>query len=101
MAETESRRRGVSYRPGAKAINPSTVLGMLDAGVGITVLPRSMAQHNALTPRVALPIAGPPLKRRYGILAAERREMSAAARSFCAVLKAEPFLKQAGPAVRR
>jgi DNA-binding transcriptional LysR family regulator len=97
VVKAESRQAGLAYRPGAKALSLPTLLGMLDAGVGITILPRSMAQHNAATPRVVLPIAGHKLTRRYGLLTPERRRMSEAARRFCAFLRAEPLL---GPPVR-
>jgi DNA-binding transcriptional LysR family regulator len=66
---------------------------MLDAGAGITILPRSMAQLNAATPRVVLPIAGHDLKRRYGVLTPQRRETGAAARRFAAFLKSQPLLE--------
>lgn len=73
----------------AQALNLNTLLGMLDAGNGITLLPRSMAQVNAPRPRAALALTGMPLRRKVGLILASQAALSAAARSFQAHARVE------------
>ncbi|MGE4241788.1 MAG: LysR family transcriptional regulator [Ramlibacter sp.] len=75
-------RQGLQFRPMATATNLTTLLGLLDAGRGVVLLPRCMAQHNALRPRVVVPLADCDLVRNYGIFSVRGRELSPAARSF-------------------
>jgi DNA-binding transcriptional LysR family regulator len=82
-------RQGLRFRPAVKAGNLPTLLGMLDAGNGITLLPRSMAQHNATVPRSVVPILDTDLTRCYGIVIPKAKEMSPALISFCAYLQSE------------
>jgi DNA-binding transcriptional LysR family regulator len=88
-------RQGLQFRPMATATNLATLLGLLDAGRGVVLLARSMAQHNAVRPRVVVPLADCDLVRNYGILSSRARELSPAARSFVEFVK-EEFGKRTG-----
>lgn len=78
----EYERLGLQFRPAATAVNLTTLLGMLDAGRGITLLPRSMAQHNASQPRSVIAVVEGNLHRQYGIFVPRGVESSLASRSF-------------------
>lgn len=84
----EYAKRGVSFQP-LDAANVGTLLGMIDAGMGITFLPRALVQSHARRSRVALRVADVELSRRYGIVTLRRRSLSATAESFCRHLRAE------------
>ena len=84
----EYARRGMSFKP-VDAANLATLLGMVDAGMGITFLPRAMAQSNARRNRVALRLADVELARRYGIVTARKASLGPAAQSFCRYLSQE------------
>lgn len=90
----EYSKRGVDFHP-LDAANLATLLGMLDAGLGITFLPRAMVRSNIRRSRVALRIADVQLSRRYGIVTSRRASLSAAAESFCHYLRDE-FEKHLG-----
>ena len=87
--DQECARREMSFKPLLEASNLNTLLGMLDAGIGITFLPRSMAQANAKTTRATLRVTDVKLTRRYGIAVSRKSSLSAAAQSFCAYLREE------------
>jgi len=85
----EYERQGQRFRPAATALNLTTLLGMLDAGLGITFSPRLMAQYNAKQARVVVPVQGSELHRLYGIFVPLTTELTAAARGFFDFLHAE------------
>ncbi|SAL76149.1 LysR family transcriptional regulator [Caballeronia telluris] len=78
----EFAKRGLSLRPMHQAANLSTLLGMVDAGLGATFLPRSMAQRYARDHRATLQVTDVNLLRSFGILRSRDAELSAAALSF-------------------
>jgi len=82
-------QQGLQFRPATTATNLSTLLGLLDAGRGVVLLPRCMAQHNASQPRAVVPLADCELVRNYGVMSLRRNELGAAARSFMQFLIAE------------
>ncbi|SAK86599.1 LysR family transcriptional regulator [Caballeronia pedi] len=84
----EFAKRGLTLRPMHHAANLSTLLGMVDAGLGATFLPRSMAQRYARDTRATLQVADVSLSRRFGILRARDADLSAAALSFVRHLQA-------------
>ncbi|HYI87497.1 MAG TPA: LysR family transcriptional regulator [Burkholderiales bacterium] len=92
----EYRRRNVDFHPLAAA-NLATLLGMLDADMGITFLPRAMVRSNSRRSRVALRLADIELSRRYGIVTLRKTRLCAAAQSFCHYLQDE-FEKNLGAA---
>jgi DNA-binding transcriptional LysR family regulator len=81
-------QHGLSLRPMHQASNLSTLLGMVDAGVGATFLPRSMAQRYARDTRATLRVTDVKLMRSFGILRSRDAELSAAALSFVRHLQA-------------
>lgn len=87
--DQECARRNISFKPLIAASNLTTLLGMLDAGIGITFLPKSMAQANAKSTRATLRVTDVKLTRRYGIAVSRKSSLSSAAQSFCAYLRAE------------
>ncbi len=84
----ELAKRGLSLRPMHEAANLSTLLGMVDAGLGATFLPRSMAQRYARDVRATLRVADVSLMRSFGILRARDGDLSAAAMRFVRHLQA-------------
>lgn len=75
-------QHGLTLRPMHQAANLSTLLGMVDAGLGATFLPRSMAQRYARDTRATLRVTDVRLMRSFGILRSRNAELSAAAQSF-------------------
>jgi len=94
---SEFERHGLQFRPAATAANLTTLLGMLDAGRGVALLPRGMAQHNAGQPRIVVKLSNCDLFRNYGILEPRSGELSSAARSFVDFLRTD--CAKIGPAV--
>jgi DNA-binding transcriptional LysR family regulator len=84
----EFGKRGLSLRPMHQAANLSTLLGMVDAGLGATFLPRSMAQRYARDTRATLRLADVKLMRSFGILRSRDADLSAAGLSFVRHLQA-------------
>jgi DNA-binding transcriptional LysR family regulator len=82
----EFTRQGLRFAPAVSAANLTTVLGMLDAGSGIALLPRAMAQHNAREGRAVIPLSGTSLARRFGVAVPRSSELTTAASSFIAFL---------------
>jgi DNA-binding transcriptional LysR family regulator len=87
--DQECARRAISFKPLMAASNLTTLLGMLDAGIAITFLPKSMAQANAKTTRATVRVTDVKLTRRYGIAVSQKSCLSSAAQSFCDYLRAE------------
>jgi DNA-binding transcriptional LysR family regulator len=84
-------QRGLHFKP-HDAANVATLLGKVDAGMGITFLPRLLVQSHAKRSRVALRVADVGLSRRYGIVIPRKSHLSTAAQSFCDYLR-EAFEK--------
>lgn len=82
-------QHGLQFKPAVTAANLTTVMGMLDAGRGVALLPAGMAQHNAQRPRIVVPLADCELYRDYGIFTPRHRELNAAARSFVDFLQVD------------
>jgi len=87
------KQHGLVMHPTREVINLSTLLGLVDAGLGATVLPRSMAQRYAIDTRSTLEIEGIHLTRRFGILRNRNIESTPAAASFM------KFLQESFPSV--
>lgn len=80
-------QRGMALRPAQEVVNLNTLLGLVDAGLGATVLPQSMAQRYAKDTRATLRIVDVPLRRRFGILRARNAMLTPAAASFVRFLR--------------
>ena len=87
--EQECRTRNLPVKSLNEATQLNTLLGMIDAGNGITFLPRSMAQINAKQTRAILHVTDVRLTRRYGIVMPKKGEPSSAAQSFISYLHQE------------
>lgn len=79
--------QGLSFSPSLVVTNLQTIIGMLDAGAGLTVLPRVMAVHGQPQPRHFLTIEGIDLRRRYGILTRRDGGQNPVVRGFCDFLR--------------
>jgi DNA-binding transcriptional LysR family regulator len=76
------KTRGLGPMTFRTVANVNTLLGMLDAGMGITLLPRTMAQRGDAANRTVIDVAGIDLRRTFGIVLACNAELSTAADSF-------------------
>jgi DNA-binding transcriptional LysR family regulator len=84
--EDEYAARGAAFNPATIATLP-TLLGMIDAGNGITLLPRSMAQNHGRKSRVVVAVSDLHASRRYGSLVPRKANLNAAAQNFQAYLR--------------
>jgi DNA-binding transcriptional LysR family regulator len=82
VIEEEGKKRNLPIQSLREASQLNTLLGMLDAGNGITFLPKSMAQANAKHKRPTLRVTDVALARRYGIVVRKKQEISSATQSF-------------------
>ena len=82
VIEEEGKKRNLPIQSLREASQLNTLLGMLDAGSGITFLPKSMAQANAKHKRPTLRVTDVALARRYGIVVRKKQKISSAAQSF-------------------
>lgn len=87
--EEECRKRNLSIKSINDATQLSTLLGMIDAGNGITFLPRSMAQAYTKRTRATLRVTDVNLTRQYGIVIPKKGGLSSAAQSFIRFLHQE------------
>lgn len=81
----QMKTHGLSLARARSVANLNTLLGMLDAGLGMTLLPRAMGRRNAAYRIVE--IEGVVLQRRYGIATPHKARLSTAAQSFCKFLQ--------------
>lgn len=84
----EYRNRGLRFAP-MELSSPNTLLGMIDAGNGVSFLPKSMVHDGGKRKRVTLRVADLQLARRYGIVTCRKKNLSTAAQSFCDFLGQE------------
>ena len=74
--------------PSCKAVgNLNTLLGMIDAGLGLTLLPRVMARRSIKIGHTVIELDGLPLRRTFGIVLPRDAELSTSASSFCRFLR--------------
>lgn len=83
----EMKRHGLVLPPSRSVANLNTLLGLLEAGLGITLLPRSVGRRNEGQRHVIVEIEGLALQRKYGIALPQKARQSTAAQSFCKFLK--------------
>lgn len=83
----EFRKRGADFTPQAIIATLPVLLGMIDAGNGITFLPRSMAQNNARRSRTTVLVEDLDASRRYGSVVGSKAELNAAAQNFRSYLR--------------
>ena len=80
--------RGLSLPPSKVVANLNTLLGMLDAGMGVTLLPRSMVNRRIMEKHTLVEIDGIDLTRRFGIVLSPRAQLGTAGQSFFSFLQA-------------
>jgi DNA-binding transcriptional LysR family regulator len=81
-------QRGLSLGPIQHATNVGTVLGLVDAGLGATILPKYMAQRALLDTRAMLEVPEIDLSRSFGILFRAKAELNLASSLFLEHLRA-------------
>jgi DNA-binding transcriptional LysR family regulator len=89
VIEEEGKKRNLPVNSLREATQLNTLLALLDAGNGITFLPKSMAQANAKHTRPTLRVTDVTLTRRYGIVVHKKKEASTAALSFIEYIRKE------------
>lgn len=75
-------KQGFTLAPSRTVSNLNTLMGMLDARMGITLLPRDMARQCQDVSIVPLEIEGLSLMRRFGVVFRRKTELTAACASF-------------------
>lgn len=73
---------GLSMRPSKVVANLNTLLGMLEADIGVTILPRFMAGRAEVAKHALLEVDGVDLSRQFGLVMAPRKKLNAAGQSF-------------------
>jgi DNA-binding transcriptional LysR family regulator len=84
----ELAKRGRSLATIQHATNVGTVLGLVDAGLGATFLPRYMAQRYSLESRATLDVPEIDLSRNFGVLVRENADLNFASALFMEHLRA-------------
>jgi DNA-binding transcriptional LysR family regulator len=85
----EMARRGLMLKPGQSAGNLTTLMGMLDAGMGILLLPRIMARQSLQAGHVMVEIEGVALRRTFSLVMLRDYKPSPVVRRFCQHLRHE------------
>jgi DNA-binding transcriptional LysR family regulator len=85
----ELARHGLTLKPAASAGNLNTLMGMLDAGMGVLLLPRVMARRSLQAGHVMVEIDGLELHRRFCIVMLRDAKPSTVLKRFCRHLKLE------------
>jgi DNA-binding transcriptional LysR family regulator len=85
----EVARHGMVLKPAVSAGNLNTLMGMLDAGMGVLLLPRVMARRSLEAGNILVEIEGIALSRSFCIVMRHDAEPTAALRRFCRHLKQE------------
>lgn len=86
--------RGLAMPPSKIVGNLNTLLGMLDAGMGVTLLPRSVSARGSVANHARIEIRDIDMTRHFGIVTARSMKIGAALQSFIR------FLRQADTGVR-
>lgn len=81
-------KRGLSLSTIQHSTNVGTVLGLVDAGLGATFLPRYMAQRYSLESRATLDVPEIDLSRNFGVLVRTKADLNLASTLFLDHLRA-------------
>lgn len=79
--------RGLVMPPSKIVGNLNTLLGMLDAGMGVTLLPRSVSARGSVANHARLEIRDIDMTREFGIVTARSTKIGAALQSFIRYLR--------------
>jgi DNA-binding transcriptional LysR family regulator len=85
----EAAGRGLTLKPALSAGNLMTLMGLLDAGMGILLLPRIMARHSLQAGHVMLELKGIALHRTFSLVTRRDSKPNLAIRRFCQHLRQE------------
>lgn len=85
----EVAHRGLMLKPAVSAGNLMTLMGMLDANMGILLLPRVMARHSLQAGHVLVEIEGIALRRTFSLVSLRDSKPGLAVRRFCQHLRQE------------
>jgi len=85
----EVARHGLTLKPAASAGNLNTLMGMLDADMGVLLLPRVMARRSLQAGHAMVEIDGIALHRRFCIVMPRDAKPSITLRRFCRHLRQE------------
>jgi DNA-binding transcriptional LysR family regulator len=85
----EVASHGLTLKPAASAGNLNTLVGMLDAGMGVLLLPRVMARRSLQAGHVMVEIDGLDLHRRFCIVMLRDARPTTVVRRFCRHLREE------------
>jgi LysR family carnitine catabolism transcriptional activator len=83
-----AREAGITLSPIFELVNHYSACGLVQAGLGITILPAMTAPTAAMTGLVPVPLVAPRVARRVGIIRRKGEVLSPAAEQFLAVLRA-------------
>lgn len=81
------KARGLSMPPPKVVGNLNTLLGMLDAGMGVTLLPRSVSGRGSVSKHARIEIGDIDMTRNFGIVTARDTKPNAALQSFIRFLR--------------
>jgi DNA-binding transcriptional LysR family regulator len=93
----EFERRHLNVRPAFEANTVFTLLGMVEAGLGITIVPSIVSARLDARTLVAVKLRGITISRTIGIVRLRDKMGSAAVRTFCAFLRKELTAKAPTP----
>ena len=85
--DEELKRRSLALAPFTTVASLNTLLGMLDAGMGAALLPRSMARRSAAAGQTLVEIDGMTLRRDFALVLPRKGALGTAAQSFCDFLR--------------
>jgi DNA-binding transcriptional LysR family regulator len=89
VVKQEFERRGLAFRPTLSATTVRTTLGMVGAGMGITIAPSRVVNATNSADLGAVRIEGAPILRHFSTVQLRNHVPSPIARSFCALLRQE------------
>ncbi|RKF33599.1 hypothetical protein BCY88_09870 [Paraburkholderia fungorum] len=81
-----AEQQGLHLPPSRVVANLNTLLGMLNAGMGPALLPRSLATRGDTADHALIEIEGVDLARHFGIVIAKRKVLNSSEQSFCRYL---------------
>lgn len=76
----------LDFNPAMEPSSLNTLLALVDAGVGVTFLPPSMANFQS-TRRLTIPVSDLGVSRKFGIVSKRKFEPNSAVESFCQYLR--------------
>lgn len=89
LVTEESARRGLEFRPSLFASTVRTALGMVGAGMGVTIAPSAVVRAAGLPELSTVPIEGRPVLRQFSTVRLRNHPLSPIARAFTGLLQQE------------